>query len=60
VIKYSGGAVRTEKQANYALIGLVAFAMITALFLMFRGGGPELPSRAEIERDTPRSSISPQ
>ncbi len=35
VIKYSGGAVKDEKQANYVLIGFVALAIIISLFLLF-------------------------
>ena len=38
VIKYSGGYVRDEKQANYFLIGFVAVAIIISLFLFFGGG----------------------
>ena len=35
VIKYSGGAVKDERQANYVLIGFVVLAIITSLFLFF-------------------------
>ncbi|MDA1335195.1 MAG: hypothetical protein O2794_04290 [bacterium] len=38
VIKYSGGLVKDEKQANYVLIGFVAVAIIISLFLFFGGG----------------------
>jgi len=38
VIRYSGGLVKDEKQANYVLIGLVALAIIISLFLFFGGG----------------------
>ena len=38
VIKYSGGAIKDEKQANYVLIGFVAVAIIISLFLIFGGG----------------------
>jgi hypothetical protein len=41
VIKYSGGLVKDEKQANYVLIGFVAVAVIVVLFLVFGGGGNE-------------------
>jgi len=37
VIKYSGGAIKDEKQANYVLIGFVAAAIIVSLFLFFGG-----------------------
>ena len=39
VIKYSGGYIKDEKQANYFLIGFVAVAIIFSLFLIFDGGG---------------------
>ncbi len=46
VIKYSGGYVKDEQQANYVLIGFVAVAIIFSLFLFFGGGsggkGPNL------------------
>lgn len=35
VIKYSGGYVKDEKQANYVLLGFVAVAIIISLFLIF-------------------------
>ena len=38
VIKYSGGAIKDEKQANYVLIGFVVIAIIISLFLFFGGG----------------------
>ena len=38
VIKYSGGLIKTEKQANYVLIGFVVVAIIISLFLVFGGG----------------------
>jgi len=39
VIKYSGGLIKDEKQASYALIGFVAVAIIISLFLVFGSGG---------------------
>ncbi len=38
VIKYSGGAVKDERQANYVLIGFVVVAIVVSLFLFFSGG----------------------
>jgi len=38
VIKYSGGAIKDEKQASYVLIGFVAAAIVVSLFLIFGGG----------------------
>ena len=35
VIKYSGGYVRDEKQANYVLIGFVSVAIIITIFLFY-------------------------
>ncbi len=43
VIKYSGGYVKDEQQANYVLIGFVALAIIVSLFLFFGGGGAPAP-----------------
>ena len=37
VIKYSGGLVKNEKQANYVLLGFVVLAIIVSLFLFFGG-----------------------
>ena len=37
VIKYSGGLIKDEKQANYVLIGLTVAAIIASLFLVFGG-----------------------
>jgi len=37
-IKYSGGLIKSEKQANYVLIGFVVAAIIISLFLVFGGG----------------------
>lgn len=39
VIKYSGGAIKDEQQANYFLIGFVVLAIVVSLFLFFGGGG---------------------
>lgn len=38
VIKYSGGYIKDEKQAQYALIGFVVLAFIFAFFFMTSGG----------------------
>ena len=37
VIKYSGGAIKDEKQASYVLIGFVAVAIIIFLMVIFSG-----------------------
>lgn len=38
VIKYSGGLVKDEKQANYVLLGFVVVAVVISLFFVFGGG----------------------
>lgn len=38
VIKYSGGYIKDEKQASYAVLGFVAVAIVISLFLIFSGG----------------------
>ncbi len=37
VIKYSGGLIKDEKQANYVFIGFFALAIVISLFLVFGG-----------------------
>ena len=37
VIKYSGGYIKDERQANYVLIGFVVLAIGVSLFLIFGG-----------------------
>lgn len=39
VIKYSGGYIKDEKRASYAILGFVVLAIIISLFLVFGGGG---------------------
>ena len=38
IIKYSGGAIKDERQANYFLIGFVVVAIIFTFILLFSGG----------------------
>ena len=38
VMKWSGGAIKEQKQAEYILLGFVVVAMAVSLFLFFRGG----------------------
>jgi hypothetical protein len=60
VIKYSGGYIKNEKQASYAILGFVALAIIISLFLVFGGGEEarfEAPSGQKIiypENEPPR------
>ncbi len=35
VIKYSGGLIKNEKQANYILIGFIIIAIIVSLLIFF-------------------------
>jgi len=37
VIKYSGGLIKDERQANYVLIGFVVVMIIISLVLVFSG-----------------------
>jgi len=39
VIKYSGGLIEDEKQAQYIILGFVVLAIIISLFLFFSGAG---------------------
>jgi len=43
VIKYSGGLVKNEKQANYVLLGFVVVAIIVFLMVVFSGGSEIQP-----------------
>jgi hypothetical protein len=38
VIKYSGGLVKDEKQAQYVVLGLIVLTIILSLFLLFGSG----------------------
>jgi hypothetical protein len=44
VIKYSGGYVKDERQANYVLIGFVVLVIIVFLMVIFSGGSKIPPS----------------
>ena len=46
VMKYSGGYIKDEKQANYVLIGLVTLVIIISLFLIFSGREIDIPREA--------------
>jgi len=41
VMKYSGGAIKEQKQAEYVLFGFVVLTIIISLFLFFGGGTSE-------------------
>ncbi|MFH1201199.1 MAG: hypothetical protein V1484_02670 [bacterium] len=38
VMKWSGGAIKEQKQAEYVLLGFVILAISISLFLVFLGG----------------------
>ena len=40
VIKYSGGLVKNERQANFVLIGIITLTIIISLILIFGSGDP--------------------
>lgn len=42
VIRYSGGLIKDEKQANYVLIGFVVVVIIVSLVLVFGEGAREI------------------
>lgn len=48
VIKYSGRAIKDERQANYVLIGFVVVAIIFVIIFLFSGEGNT--GRKELER----------
>ena len=56
VIKYSGGYIKDEKQANYVLIGFVVLAIIFVFILMFSGGG----NKAEFKAPPGQKIIYPE
>lgn len=42
-IRFSGGAIKNQRQAEYALLGLVLLMIAVSLFLLFSGGeAPEV------------------
>lgn len=44
VIKYSGGLVKDERQANYVLIGFVGLSLVVVIILLLNVfGGPSEP-----------------
>ena len=41
VIKYSGGLIKDERQANYVLIGLIAMIIIFVIIFVVSGGSDQ-------------------
>ncbi|MDO8604726.1 MAG: hypothetical protein Q7K40_05040 [bacterium] len=51
VLKYGGGLIKNENQANYVLFGFFVIGTIASLFLFFsEGERPYRPSQQEIKR----------
>jgi hypothetical protein len=48
VIKYSGGTIKGQRQAEYILLGFVVLAIITSLFLFFSVGSVKKKISTEI------------
>ena len=53
VMKYSGGLIKDEKQANYVLIGFAVLAIIISLFLFLGGDGGTGSIPANIRNSQP-------
>lgn len=56
IIHYSGGLIKTAKQANYVFIGFFVILILFMLYLFFGGGGGRTLSpkeREELFRLTP-------
>jgi hypothetical protein len=61
VIKYSGGTVKNQRQAEWILLGFVAVAIGISLFLVFRGSasGLKSPTLDIIKRPPPAEGLMP-
>ena|SRR3989344_1526327 len=57
VIKYSGGYVKDEHQANYVLIGFVAVAIIIVFVFLFSGSKGELTPEKQHFQTIPSETI---
>lgn len=51
IIKYSGGIIKTKKQASYVLLAFILFALIASLYLILNMGTPQ---------DVPGTEYDPQ
>ena len=56
VIKYSGGAIKDEKQANYVLIGFVAVAIIIVFVFLFSGGGKKVKFSPGVQQEMKKAT----
>jgi len=52
VLKYSGGLIKDERQANYVLIGFAVLAIIVSLVLLF-GFHTKTPKAVQYREDIP-------
>ena len=62
VMKYSGGSVKNEKQAQYVLLGFVVIAIIVSLVLIFSGGSQKpkiIPQFREDIEPSVRAKLPP-
>ncbi|HEY4513281.1 MAG TPA: hypothetical protein VJH06_02095 [Candidatus Paceibacterota bacterium] len=50
VTKWSGGAIKEERQAEYVLLGFVVLAIVVSLFIFLKSG-PSTESPPELEID---------
>lgn len=46
IMKYSGGSIKNEEQANHVLIVLIVLLVIASLFMFSRDSSNEPPARA--------------
>ena len=56
VIKYSGGAVKDERQANYVLIGFVVVAIIVVFIFLFSGGGKKVKFSPGVQEEMQKAT----
>jgi hypothetical protein len=58
VIKYSGGLVKEQKQAEYVLLGAVALMLALSLYFFFRGGTDDAAPVPRSLQDSDGSAIT--
>ena len=60
VIKYSGGFIKDETPANYALIGIVVLAIVVSLLLIFGGNFGASGNKDAMEQMEQMLKIQPE